>query len=219
MRVLQRERSTKSCLIEVVNAFSEFCIACPSEESVTLSGCCKFQAKLEKTIQKMKRLPPAELPVWNDSLLWVFKRFSKGFTDRAPAWIQAILKEKGVEVAGNYLFGCENLPPKLKMYKSILVQASFLQALKVPEPLDKKDPNFFQEMGSRLKSYVTLKSLDHDGIAFLFPEVSDVATQYQEAVKAQTMKIVGKVEKWNGRREAAMQDFRPGPIISCYTLS
>ena len=159
------------------------------------------------------------MPIWQDGLSGAFERFSTAFTDKAPTWIQNILKEKGVDAAGNYLFDCENLPPKLKVYKSILVQASFLKALKLPEQLDKKDPNFFQEMGARLKSYVTLKSLDHDGIAFLLPEVSDVAEQYQEAVKAQTMKIVDKVARWNQRREEAMQEFRPGPIISCFTLT
>ena len=217
--VLQKQVPLMRSLLELECALRSYHKTCAPDDPKTLSDCCAFQLKLEKVVMKVNRLHQEGKPAWCDAVAGAYKRFCDALSKAGPVWIQSVLKENGIEAAGNYVFSCKNLTTSLKPYSAILVQASFLKNLSVPAEMDKKDPKLLEVTAGHIKNYVTLKTLDTKGIGFLFPEALQTALQFEKAVQGQVAKITERISRWSKNCDTVLQDFRPGECsLSCNTF-
>ena len=136
-----------------------------SSESPTLQACCALSARWDKASGKIQSAR-ADGPEWIAAADQAGKRFGLLLKNQGMLWIQQTLKEKGVDATFNYVNSCVgNLPQSLKPLHMVLVQASFLQSLAIPET-ETALPKLMQT----IKGYMTVKSLSLEHVATLFPD-------------------------------------------------
>ena len=180
---------------------ADFQAAC--KDSLTLRACCSLLVEMEKCF--------GGLGDGDKGMAWVAaacsatSRFEKLFRHHAPLWIQERLQAQGPDGAWGCLNSCI-LPGFLKPYQAVLVQASFLQGLEIPQQGSKPGP----QLMSQVKTYVTLNTLSHEHLNFLFPDMLEKIKNYTSRAVENIGTFSAELASMVSGHSKILDKYRPG---------
>lgn len=194
-------------LEQIASVFCGFIKEFPTEESMGLSGCCRFACELERVVQKAKQLEvEGGAAEWLPALPDAFERFSNILEKKAAVWVKELVDQKGSDSAWNFVHSVGTsqhgqLPGCIKPFLTVLSQASFMEKLEVPSA----ESGEAAEIVKRMKNYITLRSMKPESLQTLYPNqhetVSDYVAKVQQNIHKVSAKLMGMCQNMEPKLE------------------
>lgn len=212
--VLREEEVTNSILVEVADAFYDFCKNFPDGQHVAEDHLkCAFvlQTQLSSLVGKCQFVDTP--PEWMGRFKDAADRFASKLSVVTTEWVKSLLRSGKLSTVKEFFNSCDlpGSPGTLTKLAAIIEHYEFLLSLEPPEPTD-----LFSELGTRMKSFITISSLDEAILSDLVPDIHQKANNYKESVQTNVMQEVEKMRGQLTKSITRMETYRLGCFCPFY---
>lgn len=208
-RVLRENESSNAILEALATSLLTFHLKVLEETKDALEEGCALQRSFDSLLSKSSTL---ESPFdWVDQFQKAAGRFKNAFLDKSCQWLIGLVKEIGPSKAAEFVQQA-NPPASLQgllKHVEILKLETFLDGI----DSEVENTNDIGELAKRLKTWVSVRSLDQKATLEFFPNLGSKLEVYCNRVEKNILSIVHKIQKKMDTAEKDMEPYRLGVVF------